>query len=80
MALTSRMSIFFFHALTATVNLSGTVILSPMSSLANAVYGQLEEGVELFNSLQEGHAPRDILPTLRRLLNRESLNPCHSQC
>ncbi|KAK4685063.1 hypothetical protein P7C73_g5094, partial [Tremellales sp. Uapishka_1] len=61
----------FFHAVTAIVNFAVTVIRSPTSSLARAAFSQVEDGVGLFEAVQENAITRQVLPFLRRLLYRE---------
>ncbi|WVQ83332.1 hypothetical protein IAT38_005471 [Cryptococcus sp. DSM 104549] len=69
-SLTSRYWIFFFHAFSAIVFFAATVIRSPTSSLAGAAFGQIEEGIRLFESVKLGFKARSDLPTLRQLLER----------
>ncbi|KAK8845285.1 hypothetical protein IAR55_005998 [Kwoniella newhampshirensis] len=72
----SRFLVFFFHAFTAVVNFASVVIRSPRSSLAEAAFTQVDQGVALFESIPEDCRARNDLPTLRSLHEqaRQALN------
>nr|XP_019009530.1 uncharacterized protein I206_06179 [Kwoniella pini CBS 10737]OCF48311.1 hypothetical protein I206_06179 [Kwoniella pini CBS 10737] len=74
-----RFLIFFFHAFTAVVNFTAVVVRSPQSSLAKAAFAQVEHGVNLFETIEEGFRARDDLPRLRILLEqaRSSISQTH---